>query len=54
MPPAGEQAADDIGSRGPRAAVQRPATWPATTIATAIATNWSAIFQPENFDTICR
>ena len=46
-PPASRQPAV-IGQRGPRAAVQIPASQPATTIATDIATNWSAIFQPEN------
>ena len=54
MPPAESRHPRAMGERGPRAAVQRPATWPATTIATAIARNWSAIFAPENFATTCR
>ena len=41
-----------IGPRGPRAAVQIPATRPATTMATDIAANSSAIFQPEKCATI--
>ena len=54
IPPPESRQPTIIGPRGPRDAVQRPAIRPATTIATAIAENWSAIFQPENFETTWR
>ena len=43
-----------IGFRGPRAAIQMPAMRPAAIIASIIATNSSAIRQPEKLATTCR
>ena len=43
-----------IGTFGPTRAVQRPASGPATIIATASDVNTSAIWKPEKFEISCR
>ena len=43
-----------IGTFGPTRAVQRPATRPATIIATASDVKTSAIWLPEKFEISCR